>query len=441
MMKRMLFMVIVSAFAVITQAQTRDPNNKYLVWTNNIIFSEEKADTAQAQENAPEEETAMSFIERNFRYQSMCDWKEGMRFMVIPDKRDMVMRTFCDSTGRLVSSMSLRHKIMIYKGHSGQGDLHERVDFICEEDSTPYYFELPTATFDDYCYTKFGVPTLAYLGDVDTAIEQLVGKRLLTKNKIYNVDVSTTSYGYQKIEVPEEIEVTVVAAGVGTRNFPVKLIVQDDNGREFFQTLAISRTNSGMRDEEFGEENAKHTFEGSFEMLGDKMADDKQYQKYIGNRVFTLRKVEMELESGQKVTVPRLTGFTIVGASGIGGTTYVRMVFEKDGTKYKKKVNFQRESIVTENDQMEDDYYYHLFASGNIGNIAGVRKENLPDIRKGIVRKGFNREEVKLALGEADGKTNTVRGGYSWIYNSGLSGTTCIVIFDSKTNKVKDIKK
>ena len=248
-MKRMLFMVIVSAFAVITQAQTRDPNNKYLVWTNNIIFSEEKADTAQAQENAPEEETAMSFIERNFRYQSMCDWKEGMRFMVIPDKRDMVMRTFCDSTGRLVSSMSLRHKIMIYKGHSGQGDLHERVDFICEEDSTPYYFELPTATFDDYCYTKFGVPTLAYLGDVDTAIEQLVGKRLLTKNKIYNVDVSTTSYGYQKIEVPEEIEVTVVAAGVGTRNFPVKLIVQDDNGREFFQTLAISRTNSGMRDE------------------------------------------------------------------------------------------------------------------------------------------------------------------------------------------------
>lgn len=438
--KKTLLLTIATIFSFTANAQTRDPNNKYLVWTNNIVFTEDKGQSAEAEEEEPEKDSAKSFIERYFSYQSMCDWKQGMRFMVIPDKKDMVIRTFCDSTGRLVSSMSLRHKILVYQGHSGEGNLHERVNFICEEDSTPYYYELPTATFEDYCYTKFGVPTLAYLGDVDTAIEQLVGKRLLTKNKVYNVDVSTTSYGYEKVEVPEEIEVTVVAAGVGTRNYPVKLIVQDDNGKEFFQNIAISRTNSGMRDEEFGEENLKHTFEGSFQMLADKMADDAQYKKYIGTKVFTLRDVEMEIKKGEKILLPRLTVLTITGATGIGGTSYVKLTFEKDGQQYTKRVNFQRESLVTENDQMEDDYYYHLFASSNTGTIKGVRKENMEEIRKAKVHPGFNETEVKLALGEPDAVSATSKGTYSWVYNSGVSGSKHVVFFNSKTKKVKYIR-
>ncbi len=440
MIKKILLLAVAMLSSFAAEAQTRDPNNKYLVWTNNVIFTEEKSDSTVTEEESDEDDSAKSFIEKHFRFQSMCDWKEGMRFMVIPDKKDMVIRTFADSTGRLVSSMSLRHKIMVYKGHSGEGLLHERVNFVCEDDGTPYYYELPTANFEDYCYTKFGVPTLAYLGDVDIAIEQLVGKRVLTKNKIYNVDVSTTSYGYEKITIPEEIEVTVVAAGVGTRNYPVKLIVQDDNGREFFQNVAISRTNSGMRDEEFGEENLKHTFEGSFMMLADKMADDKQYKKYIGSHVFTLRDVEMEDGKGEKIKFPRLTNLAIVGATGIGGTTYVKMTFEKDGQKFKKRVNFQRESLVTENDKMEDDYYFHLFASSNTGMIKGVNKNHLADIRKSKVRAGFNETEVKLALGEPDAVRATSKGQYSWVYNSGLSGTTRIVIFNGKTKTVREIK-
>ncbi len=445
-MKRMVLMAAALLLGVTAEAQTRDPNNKYLVWTNNIIFTEEKAEEVpEEKEKADDQTTAVSFIQKNFPYQSMCDWKEGMRFMVIPDKKDMVIRTFCDSTGSMVSSMSLRHKILVYKGHSGENELHERVNFEDEADGTPYYFELPTNKFDDYCFTKHGVPTLAYLGDVDIAIDLLVGKRLITKRKTYNVDVSTTSYGYEKIELPEPIEVTVVAAGVGTRNYPVKLIVQDDEGREFFQNVALSRTNSGMSDHEFTEDDViKHTFEGSFEMLADKMAHDQQYRKYIGMRVFTLRRLELENEKGNIEAIPRLTGFTVVGATGVGGTEYVRMTFEKDGKKYKKKVSFLNDGKDYKdnngNDLSDDDYFYHLFASGNVGTIEGVKQEHLADIRRSIVHSGFNETEVKLALGEPDTKVHNNKGEYMWVYSSGISGNNCTVIFNSSTKKVKYVK-
>ncbi len=447
MMKKIFFAAFAAFLTVGADAQTRDPNNKYLVWTNNVIFTEEKNDSSSAGKNevADDQMEAKGFMEKNFRYYSMCDWKEGMRFMVIPDKKDMVIRTFCDSTGSMVSSMTLRHKILVYKGHSGEGDLHERVNFVCEDDGTPYYYELPTSTFDEYCYTRYGVPTLAYLGDVDTAMDLLLGKRLLTKRKVYSVDVSTTSYGSEKVEIPEQEEVTVVAVGVGTRNFPVKLIVADDNGLEFFQYVAISRTNSGLSDNEFADdEYAKHTFDGAFEMLGDKMADDQQYRKYIGMRVFTLRRVEMENEKGEIAVIPRLTSLTVVGASGVGGTSYVKMTFEKDGVKYKKKVNFLNEGNAAAhgngNDLVEDDYYLHLFASGNVGKIAGVRPENLTDIRRSIVHTGFNETEVRLALGDPDSSVTTSKGETVWTYNSGISGNNSTVVFNTATKKVKYVK-
>ena len=445
MIKKILFLIAATASMTVASAQQHDPNNEYLVWTNNVIFQKEKADSV-VKDSVNKQEEAKSFIERYFRYQSMCDWKDGMRFMVIPDKKDMVIRTFCDSTGEMVSSMSLRHKILVYKGRSGEGELHERVNFVSEDDGTPYYYELPTATFEEYCFSKFGVPTLAYLGDVDIAKEQLMGKRLLTKRTIYNVDVSTTSYGAEKIDVPENTEVTVVAVGVGTRNYPVKIIVADENGHEFFQTVAISRTNSGLADNEFLDDDVlKHTFDGSFELIGDKLADDVQFEKYIGMRLFTIRRVEMENEKGGVTVMPRLTGLKVVKASRASSSQNVRMVFEKDGLKYKKEVSFINpgggsDEFGNGNAFSDDIYFYHLFRSGNVGSIEGVRQENLPNIRRSIVHGGFNETEVKLALGEPDSKVNTSSGEYMWIYNSGISGKNTTVVFDNSSKKVKYLK-
>jgi hypothetical protein len=446
MMKKMMMMVFCTFSVLTASAQRGDPNNKYLVWTNNVMVNELKSDSTALGEEVEEEDdsTAHGFINKYFRYQSMCDWKPGMRFMVIPDKKDMVVRTFVDvSTGQLVSSMSLRHKIMVYQGHSNDGGLHDHIDFVLEEDSSKaYYYEIPSPSFEDYCFTKFGVPTLAYLGDVDVAIDQLVGKRLLTKYETYYVDVSTTSYGADKIEVPLGTEVTVVAAGVGTRNYPVKLIVEDDNGKEFFQTVAISRTNSGMRDEEFEEDNVRHTFLGSFEMLGDVVATDQQFSKFVGNEVMTLYQTKMKVKGTGEVEIPRLTSFKITSMHAVTGTNKVRVTLTRDGVEYVKNVTFKRENVAGDIAGQREDYYYSLFASSNLGHSKSVREENMADIRKNNVKIGFYESEVRLALGEPDARGSSKQGRYTWVYKSSLSGSkNCTIFFSTKTNKVVAIKK
>jgi hypothetical protein len=443
MMKKIMIISILAFMSLTAGGQTRDPNNKYLVWTNNVVFKKESEVIAEAKKEE-QADKGLSFIEKNFRFLSMCDWlPDSTRFMVVPSKKDMVIRTFADSTDQMVSSMSLRYKVMIYKGHQKDEGLHERVHFVCEDDGKSYYFEVPTATFSDYCYTKYGVPTLAYLGDVDKAIDKLIGKRLLTRQPRYNVDVNTTSYGYDKIDVPLGTEVTVVAAGVGTRSYPVKLIVADQTGKEFFQTVAISRTNSGMSDDEFEEDDEiKHTFEGSFELIEESDSPDKMYQKYVGNNVFTLLDTRMELPDGMTVNIPRLTGFTIVAVHAMPENRYVKMTLQKEGREYVKYVTFERESVVGDIAGESEDYYFSLFASGNLGQVEGVREQNMDDIRKHIVREGFNEAEVRLALGEPDGHGRTnAKGLYTWVYKSALSRNNCTVFFDASTKKVKYIKK
>ena len=189
------------------------------------------------------DETARDFISENFRFYSLCDWQDGMKFMVMPEKYDLVVKTFADAaTGKDVSSMSLRHKIMIYKGHTEASDGHHRINFYCQDNGRDYYYEIPSGSFDDYCYNKFGVPTLAYLGDVDIAREKLMGKTMYTKTQYYRIDTEYDGDGFQDVIVDKDMEVKVTAVGVGTRAYPVKIIVEDRDGNEFYQNVAISKT-------------------------------------------------------------------------------------------------------------------------------------------------------------------------------------------------------
>ena len=108
----------------------------------------------------------IEYVGANFKNIKLCNWTEGMRFMVMPEKYDLVVGAFCDAkTNRDVSCGKLKHKIMVYKGHSVAKDGTALVNFHCEDDNNDYYYPIPNGTFDDYCYLKLGVPTLAYLGD------------------------------------------------------------------------------------------------------------------------------------------------------------------------------------------------------------------------------------------------------------------------------------
>ena len=171
--------------------------NPYIVKTKG---AKKSAQTQMADELAAaqqEQENAQDFLGQHFKYYSLCDWKEGMKFMVMPEKYDLVVKTFTDAaTGKEVSSMPLKYKIMVYKGHHESSDGHSRIDFECQDNGKQYYYEIPSGSFEDYCYQKTGVPTLAYLGDVDIAREQLMGKTLYTKTQYYRIDTEYDGEGY-----------------------------------------------------------------------------------------------------------------------------------------------------------------------------------------------------------------------------------------------------
>ena len=121
-MKRTLLATCMAFLMVTAYAQ-----NSYIVKTSGVLEGTRLETLNQ------EEETAIDFISQNFKFQSLCDWQEGMKFMVIPSEYDMVVKTFTDAaTEKDVSSVKLRHKIMIYMGHEEDKDGHERINFRCQ---------------------------------------------------------------------------------------------------------------------------------------------------------------------------------------------------------------------------------------------------------------------------------------------------------------------
>ena len=123
-MKRTILSTCAALLFMVATAQ----ENSYIVKTRGAKKSV-LAESSSAQGIVPEEETATDFISQNFKYYSLCDWQEGMKFMVIPEKYDLVVKTFADAaTGKEVSSMPLKYKIMIYKGHTESSDGHSRIN-------------------------------------------------------------------------------------------------------------------------------------------------------------------------------------------------------------------------------------------------------------------------------------------------------------------------
>lgn len=439
-MKRLMMVVFMAVAVIGASAQ----ENKYIVKTKGAKKAVEVAAVTDsvAAKDANEPQDTLSRI---FRYVSMCDWGEGMRFMVIPDKKDMVIKTFADAeTGQMVSSLKLRHKIMVYKGHENTGGLHEHVNFVCEDDGKAYYFEVPTASFEDYCFGKLGVPTLAYLGDVDAAIEFFKDKTLFTLADEYYVDTEMNGDGYETItDVIEGTEVKVVAVGVGTRNYPVKIIVADKDGREFYQNVAISRTNSGMRDDEFEISNKKiHSFRGAFELPADNVAASAAYKEYIGKVVYTKYSTTFGDAQNRATNMARLSTFKIIDVRAQRGTHYVKMTLRGlgSGKTYTKQVTFVSKDVSGDIAGTREHLYDNLFAEGNPMDIPGIKKEHLSDIQKGVVRPGYTEAEVEMALGKPSSHAVSDSNFYTWTYKEVGMPYAC-VFFDKKTKKVRSVKK
>lgn len=414
-MKRIILMIGI-AFAM-QSAIAQD--NPYIVKTKGVKKSIVKLDQlAPVEQNAaPENE---DFLSKNFRFQSMCDWKEGMRFMVIPEKYDLLVNTFRDATtNKEVSSGMLRHRIMIYKGHELLSNGRTHVNFTCADDNRNYYYELPNGTFEDYCFGKMGVPTLAYLGDVDKARELLLGKLLLTRTQHFRVDTDYDGDGYREVTEEKNKVVEVKAIGVGTRSFPVKIIVEDENGHQFYQNVAMSKTNSGMRDDEFIVDNEKFLFKGSFDFTDDNMAVSHDIKEYLGQTVFTKIKTSMSSKGSGKVrdiVVPRFTGFIIDEITPIRGNYYTLTMRETETRRvYYKDITFSQVDEQGGLNDKNDDYFGRVFGLGE-GMARSTSKETRAAIREGRVIPGMTKDEVLMAVGEPNSKIMDSEGNDMWLY-------------------------
>jgi hypothetical protein len=390
--------------------------NPYIVKTSGVKKGALGGIASELAVTPLEEETATDFMSQNFKYYSLCDWQEGMKFMVVPEKYDLVVKTFTDAaTGKEVSSMPLKYKIMIYKGYHESADGHFRIDFYCQDNGRSYYYEIPSGSFDDYCYQKTGVPTLAYLGDVDIAREKLLGKTLYTKSRFYRIDTEYDGEGFQDVLVDKDMEVKVTKVGVGTRSYPVKIIVEDKDGNEFYQNVAISKTNCGMRDDEFIMDEAKYLFGNSFELVDDIMAiNSYNYRSYLGKIIHTKIKTSLMNETTKKMqSIPRMMEYQIEA-----------MNPHKNDDKFTLKLKnttlgiyFYGDFVLDEQRaERQEDYFGYIFAPGP-GKKIQTSEGSRAMIRNGHVSIGFSEDEVMMAAGEPDKVEYGQNGFYTWTFN------------------------
>lgn len=437
-MKRMILTAGLALTMLTAMAQ-----DSYIVKTKNVKklpVTVVNAATEVTEETPSAEEEPKDFVGKNFKYRSLCDWQEGMRFMVIPEKYDLLVNTFCDAgTGKEVGSGKLRHKIMIYKGHSITADNHHRINFVCQDDNKSYYYQIPNGSFDDYCYGKMGVPTLAYLDDVDKARELLLGQSLFTKQKTFFIDTQADGDGFEEVTVPKQTEVKVTAIGVGTRAYPVKIIVEDvKTGKEFYMNCVMSRTNNGMRDDELIMDNAKYVFANSFDLISGTEEVSSDITKYINKIVYTKVATGMITKGAGKereVQVPRLTEFKIDAIYPIPNSQYVtlQLVETESRRQYTKDVTFEHVSIVGDIDGQQEAYFGTLFGIGE-GKLRNTTTATRALIRAGRVAPGMTEDEVLLSVGEPDSTASSSNGRYDWIYKRS-NGKLLIVQF-GKTGKV-----
>lgn len=430
--------VFLAAFLAFFLSTVFADDNNYVVKTRNVKKTEAKAVALSDDDEATDDvdNAPQDFISKNFRYYSLCDWQEGMRFMVVPGKYDLMVNTFCDEkTGKEVSSMTLRHKVMVYKGYSSGLDGHDHINFVCQDDNKEYYYPIPYGTFDDYCYTKQGVPTLAYLGDVDIARDKLIGQRLYTRTQTFYIDTDFDNESSEEIKVPMNEEVKVTAVGVGTRNYPVKLIVEDRNGREFYQYLALSRTNSGMRNSEFIVDDGRHLFSGSFEMIDALMDVNDDYMTYQGKIVHTLRTTDMTSKGDGRertVRVPKLISFQIERIAPKRESSYVTLILREteSGREYTRDVTFKNpEEVIGFYEGRKEDYFGYIFAMGK-GRQRETSQAARAAIRQGRVIVNMTEDEVEMAVGEPDNIVASGSGRFDWVYRRS-KGKLLIVNFNA----------
>ena len=208
--------------------------------------------------------------------------------------------------------------------------------------------------------------------------------------------------------------VKVKTVGVGTRDFPVKIIVEDQDGNEFYQNVAISKTNCSLNDDDFVNENAKYLFGNSFELVEDVLnINSVNYKQFLGKIIHTKFPTKLLNEFSKKMqSIPRLTEYQIEA-----------MNPHKNDDKFTLKLKnttlgtyFYIDMLLDEHlAQDQSEYFGYVFALGPGKKIA-TSEGSRAMMRAGHVGIGFTEDETMMAAGEPDRVINGENGLYTWVY-------------------------
>ena len=104
--------------------------------------------TTSQQTSISVESLEKQFINDHFKYYNLCDWTPGMKFMVMPERKDIIIPPFKSAeTNKEVDTGELKHKIFEYLG----SEITERgfVHFNFECEGQQYYHELKTPLWNN----------------------------------------------------------------------------------------------------------------------------------------------------------------------------------------------------------------------------------------------------------------------------------------------------
>ncbi|MGL4852624.1 MAG: hypothetical protein ACRC3Z_08285 [Phocaeicola sp.] len=353
-------------------------------------------------EEETNELTEKQFIDNYFKFYNLCSWVPGMKFMVIPERRDIVMPIFkLKESDRDISTADLRHKIMEYLGV----EITERnfIHFNFECEGKIYYHEVKNTTVEQYCQKpKAGIPSLAFLKDVDTAKAELMGRTLyLRTNKVYVDDPNSTA-GFREVSIPHNEKVVVTAIGVGTRSFPVKLVFSDSQGKSYYHHVAISKTNCGMVDSDFIMENKNKYFPNAFSFSDANAKEAEALMGLYGNKsIFLIKETPLEDQNGRKVKLPKYSQFTIQSITPEKSSPYsILELVTPNKEAYTIRTTFKPISTVAIILQT-GNYFADLFNMGDlIAQYPDIKEGDWARIRKGEVQKNMCSDACRLALGD-----------------------------------------
>jgi len=212
------------------------------------------AQTSSVTTAIPEKEVLKKseFIKTNFPYQSIGDWKPGMKFTAEPQSAsnysseiDLVAYKNKRLTAPRLQQGDFQGKIFNFVGYENRKDDKcpdencTKTFLIFECEGTKYEYSSFFTLGNLKEYTEASVTNLVYFDEVEKA------KELLKDKKLYVQDVEWNIEGEQRpVSVGKFLPVTITDIGVGTQDGPVKISFRPEGSeKDYYLNVRFSGIN------------------------------------------------------------------------------------------------------------------------------------------------------------------------------------------------------